>query len=78
MDDDKTIIINDANRTNALLTIIVSAIHRREDKGLEDQHGINEINAVLQDIRLILFMIPFKIHRRNREGQSLRQDSEGT
>ena len=63
---------------NALLTIIVSAILRREDKGLEDQHGINEINAVLQDIRFILFMIPFKIHRRNREGQSLRQDSEGT
>lgn len=63
---------------NALLTIIVSAILRREDKGLEDQYGINEINAVLQDIRFILFMIPFKIHRRNREGQSLRQDSEGT
>jgi hypothetical protein len=33
---------------------------------------------VLQDIRFILLMIPFKIHRRNREGQSLRQDSEGT
>jgi hypothetical protein len=73
MDDDKILAVDHAQRNQPSLTVVFPVIDPRNDRVLEDQKRMGNIDAVLDDVRSPLTLIPFEQPHRTRPAESIDQ-----
>jgi hypothetical protein len=60
MDHDKTLVFDHAHGNQALLSVIHAIVDPRQDISLENQRGIENVDASLSDDLPSLSLIPFE------------------